>query len=111
MMLNLSGFEARECPDGPTALVAAREFQPQACIVDIQMPGMDGCEVARRLRDEFGPSLLLIALSALVGDDHEERVRAAGFDLSFSKPPNVHRLLEAVSSARERATLPRKSAS
>ena len=110
-LFNLSGFEARECLDGPTALAVAREFRPHACVLDVNMPVMDGCEVARRLRDEFGRDVLLIALSAMSGEEHEERVAAAGFDLSFTKPPNLTRLLDAVASAAGRCGDQRRSAS
>jgi two-component system OmpR family response regulator len=102
MLFNLSGFEARECLDGPSAVAVAREFRPHACVVDVNMPVMDGYEVARRLREEFGPTVLLIALSAMNGEEHERRVVAAGFDLSFTKPPSLTRLLEAVASAEGR---------
>ena len=52
MMLNLYGFDARACYDGFEALELAREFRPHAYLVDLDMPGMDGCEVARVLRGE-----------------------------------------------------------
>lgn len=46
MLLGLYGFEARACYDGPHALVEAKVFCPDAYLVDLNMPGMDGCEVA-----------------------------------------------------------------
>jgi two-component system OmpR family response regulator len=90
---NLSGCEARECLDGPAALAAAEEFRPHACVLDVNMPGMDGCELARRLRARLGVVVRLIALSGADGDEHVERVTAAGFDFSVTKPPDLNHLL------------------
>jgi CheY-like chemotaxis protein len=90
---NLSDCEARECLDGPSALAVAEEFHPHACVLDVNMPGMDGCELARRLRERFGVQIRLIALSGDDGDEHNQRVAAAGFDASVTKPPDLNRLL------------------
>ena len=49
-LLSLSGYSARACHDGPTALALAGKFRPTACVLDIMMPTMDGYELARRLR-------------------------------------------------------------
>jgi CheY-like chemotaxis protein len=90
---NLSDCEARECHDGPSALAAAEEFRPHACVLDVNMPGMDGCELARRLRARFGVAVRLIALSGDDGEEHTQRVAAAGFDCSVTKPPDLGHLL------------------
>jgi len=63
------------------------------------MPVMDGCELARRLRQLLGPDVRLIALSAAIAEALEERVRGAGFDLAFTKPPDIARLLATVAAA------------
>lgn len=98
-LFDLSGFDARGCLCGPTALATASEFRPHACVLDINMPVMDGCELARRLREVLGPEVVLIALSGAAADDLEERVQGAGFDRTFTKPPEIARLLEAVAAA------------
>jgi DNA-binding response OmpR family regulator len=98
-LFDLSGFDARGCLCGSTALATAPEFRPHACVLDINMPVMDGCELARRLREVLGPGVVLIALSGAAADDLEERVRGAGFDWTFTKPPEITRLLEAVAAA------------
>jgi CheY-like chemotaxis protein len=98
-LFDLSGFDARGCLCGPTALAAALEFRPHACVLDINMPVRDGCELARRLREMLGPGVVLIALSGAVADELDERVRGAGFDRTFTKPPEIARLLEAVAAA------------
>jgi two-component system, OmpR family, response regulator len=98
-LFDLSGFDARGCLCGPTALEAAPEFRPHVCVLDVNMPVMDGCELARRLREVLGPEVVLIALSGAAADELEERVRGAGFDRTFTKPPDIARLLEAVAAA------------
>ena len=50
MVLRLGGFAVRVCYDGVEALDEAGGFRPQVCLLDFNMPGMDGCEVAGRLR-------------------------------------------------------------
>jgi CheY-like chemotaxis protein len=55
LFLRLAGHEVRTAVDGPAAMRAAQAFRPEAIILDIAMPGLDGCEVARRLRQ--GPDL------------------------------------------------------
>jgi CheY-like chemotaxis protein len=94
------GFEAKPCFDGPSALVTAADFEPDACILDINMPGIDGYGVAKWLRASKGESLLLIALSGAAGDDYEARAAAAGFDYVFVKPADPHQLIEALATER-----------
>lgn len=53
-LLRLVGFEARACYDGPTALAEAAAFLPSVCLIDLNMPGMDGDELATRLRAQAG---------------------------------------------------------
>lgn len=86
-LLALSRFEVRVCFDGPTALAACETFQPDACLLDIDMPGMDGYELARRLRAKFADHPPVFATMTAFGDyAHLERAVDAGFDLQFTKP-------------------------
>ena len=88
----LSGAEAVEeilwaCADGTDYDV---------CILDWQMPGMDGIETARRIRERVGPDLLIIILSAYDWSGVEPQARAAGVNAFLSKPmfpSNLHRAL------------------
>ena len=88
----LSGAEAvekilRACTDGTGYDV---------CILDWQMPGMDGIETARRIRERVGPDLLIIILSAYDWSGVEPQARAAGVNAFLSKPmfpSNLHRAL------------------
>jgi two-component system CheB/CheR fusion protein len=86
-LLELSGYEVRTAFDGRAALVAAGEFRPDAVLLDIGMPGMNGYEVAAHLRaDERTRDVVLVALT---GWSHEEELRKtaeAGFDHHLVKP-------------------------
>jgi CheY-like chemotaxis protein len=87
-LLRLWGFECRACPGGVEALAAvAGGFAPDAALLDIGMPGMDGWALAGRLRAwAAGRPLLLVALSGYATDADRERSAGAGFDLHLAKP-------------------------
>ncbi len=94
MLLDVCGYDTRACYDGRNALALAREFCPDACLVDLNMPGMDGCEVAREMRAEHdGPPPLLVAVTAKGGPDDYRRTREAGFDAHLVKPVEPMRLM------------------
>jgi PAS domain S-box-containing protein len=87
MLLRLKGHSVRLAYDGPAALVAAIEFDPDLILLDLGMPGMDGYEVARRLRQT--PGFERRTLAALTGWGQEgdrRRTRAVGFDRHLVKP-------------------------
>jgi CheY-like chemotaxis protein len=86
-LLKLAGCEVSTCYDGAGVLSLAGQFQPDVCILDLWMPGTDGWEAARRLRAWAGErSLLLIALTGVVGRQAEENSLYAGFDHHIIKP-------------------------
>jgi CheY-like chemotaxis protein len=86
-MLKLLGHDVRVAYDGPTALALTRDFRPQVVLLDLGMPGMEGYEVARRLRQLPEPqSLLLVALTGWGQEEDRRRSREAGFDLHLIKP-------------------------
>jgi CheY-like chemotaxis protein len=87
LLLKLGGHEVRVAYDGPTALLIAQAFRPQVVILDIGMPGMDGYEVARRLREQPGlQPVLLVALTGWGQDEDKRRSKEAGFDYHLVKP-------------------------
>lgn len=93
VLLELYGYKVRVFYDGHAALAAAADFRPDAAILDLLMPGMDGDELGRRLRQTaWGRSLPLVALTALGGEEARARTAAAGFDLHLTKPVNPDRL-------------------
>jgi CheY-like chemotaxis protein len=86
-LLQLGGHEVRVAYDGPTALLIAQAFRPQVVLLDIGMPGMDGYEVCRRLRQQPGTErAVLIALTGWGQDEDRRRSGEAGFDHHFVKP-------------------------
>lgn len=86
-LFELAGFEVRTCFDGPSALTAVEQFTPDACVLDIAMPGMDGYELARRLRERLSARPPVFAtLTAFAHDAHLQTAADAGFDLHFTKP-------------------------
>src|SRR5262245_32526936 len=86
-LLTMVGCATVVTHDAASALAQVEQFRPQAGVLDITMPGMDGCELARRLRaGPGGKEMLLIALTALGDHNSLERIADSGFDLYFAKP-------------------------
>ncbi|MBX9627904.1 MAG: response regulator [Gemmataceae bacterium] len=95
MLLRLVGFEAAVCHDGATALSVVGRVRPEACVLDLTMPGIDGCELAGMLRAApGGADLYLVAVTAHDGPAATARTAAAGFDLHLVKPVPPQRLLD-----------------
>ena len=101
VLLRLYGHEVQVAHDGRSALQLAAAFRPDLVFLDIGMPGMDGYEVARRLRRT--PGLEKVVLAALTGWGQQEdrrRTAEAGFDYHLVKPPEpkvLERLLSELS--------------
>ena len=86
-LLQLHGHQVEEAPDGETGLLRAHEFNPHIIFLDIGLPGMNGYEVARRIRDEaWGKSMRLVALTGWGQHDDKLAASAAGFDHHLTKP-------------------------
>jgi len=91
------GFEARACYDGHSALLVNDSFRPALCFLDLNMPGMAGDELARRLREAPGwRPLLVVAVTAMNNETSCRRIEAGGFDLHLVKPVDSGKLLEVV---------------
>jgi CheY-like chemotaxis protein len=87
MLLNLSGFEVYTAHTGPEALEAAIRYKPRVAILDIGMPGMNGYELARRIRVEaWGTRMMLIAVTGWGQEQDKLKAQTAGFDHHFTKP-------------------------
>jgi CheY-like chemotaxis protein len=86
-MLEQDGFEVVIAKDGPSAIETAAAITPQLVILDIGLPGMNGYEVAARLRENAQLSdLRLIALTGWGSPDDRRRAFDAGFDVHLTKP-------------------------
>lgn len=97
MLLELHGHEVQSAGDGFAALQLARDFGAQVVLLDIGLPGIDGYEVARRIRREpWGQDLLLIAVSGWGQDRDRQQAADAGFDRHMTKPVRVDELIEAL---------------
>jgi PAS domain S-box-containing protein len=93
-LLSRAGHEVRVARDGPAAVEVAREYLPEYILLDIGLPGMDGYEVARRLRSEESSSRAqLIAVSGYGQPDDIRRAHEAGFDRHLVKPVNTEALM------------------
>jgi DNA-binding response OmpR family regulator len=87
ILLKSAGFEVRTAADGIEALHVASAFQPTVVLLDIGLPGIDGFEVARRLRADI--ALKAISIIAVTSDGSEESRQQAdviGFDQYVVKP-------------------------
>jgi signal transduction histidine kinase len=92
-LLQLGGHEIYKAVDGVQALEAATRVRPDLVLLDIGMPGMDGYEVARRIRSQpWGRAARLVALSGWGQESDRKRSREAGFDSHCIKPLDPQRL-------------------
>jgi len=93
------GYDVAEAPNGEAALAACASRAPDAVLLDVMMPGIDGYEVCRRLKADprLGQALVVLMTA---GHQETERVRAreAGADLYVAKPFSPAQLLELVRS-------------
>jgi two-component system, sensor histidine kinase len=93
MLVELWGHEVRTVFDGPSALAEAPVFRPDVVLLDIGLPGIDGYEVARRLRSERGlASVLLVAMTGYGQESDRQLSSAAGFDRHLVKPVDLKSL-------------------
>jgi PAS domain S-box-containing protein len=90
MLLQLSGHTTRTAHNGPEALTAARAYRPEVVFLDIGLPGMNGYEVATRLRgDEALKPLYLVALTGWGTEEDRKRAKESGFDHHLTKPAEL----------------------
>jgi CheY-like chemotaxis protein len=87
LMLRMEGHEVHCASDGEEALMLAGQRKPEIVVLDVGMPKLDGCEVARRIRAEtWGRSAVLVALTGWGQEVDRRRSREAGFDMHLVKP-------------------------
>lgn len=86
------GHDVCAVHDGPSAMERASLHPPDIVLLDIGMPGLDGYEVARRMRSELGLKATLVAVTGYGEARHRRQSREAGFDEHVTKPVDVRKL-------------------
>ena len=95
LLVKESGHDVRTAFDGPTVLEAALDYRPNVVLLDIGLPGLDGFEVAKRLRQQ--PALqnaVLVAMTGYGQESDRRRSREAGFDHHLVKPGDLGKVLQ-----------------
>jgi two-component system, cell cycle response regulator DivK len=91
VLLSGEGYEVRTAGDAEQALELLEIFHPRLILMDLQLPGMDGLELTRRLKaDPATTAIVIIAVTAQVANGDVERVRQAGCDDYVAKPIDIH---------------------
>jgi PAS domain S-box-containing protein len=99
MLLQFGGHETHKAHSGVEAIEAAERIRPDAVLLDIGLPGLNGYEVCRRIRSEpWGKGLLLVALTGWGQEEDRQRSRDAGFDVHMVKPPDFDVLMKLLAS-------------
>jgi len=97
MLLEMEHCEVSVAFDGKQALEALDTFKPDIALLDIGMPGMDGYELARRIRaTPRGSKLVLVALTGWGQADDKKRAADAGFDQHLTKPVDPDQLTQVI---------------
>ena len=92
-VLQISGYDVIEAQSGEEGLRVAAENPPDLVLMDLQLPGIDGTETLRRLRqDTLGPNVPVIAVTALAMAEDKQAAARAGFDGYLEKPISVRAL-------------------
>jgi signal transduction histidine kinase/CheY-like chemotaxis protein/PAS domain-containing protein len=100
VLLEMMGHHVDVAGDGPEGVDLARRTVPDVAFVDIGLPGLDGYQVAARLRATLGERICMVALTGYGQPDDRARALEAGFDEHLVKPVEAHRLAQLL------ATLP-----
>jgi CheY-like chemotaxis protein len=95
-MFKTLGHDVQTAFDGLSALDVARAFRPEAIFLDIGLPGMNGFDVVRSLREEGFTNELIIAVSGYGQPEDRQRSQDAGFDDHLVKPVHRDALLSAL---------------
>ena len=97
-LIEKMGHDVRTAMDGASAIELAREFRPALVLLDIGLPQMDGYSLARKLREEHGPDLVLAALTGY-GQERDRRLsHEAGINHHLVKPVGLDAVREIIAS-------------
>ena len=104
LLLRESGHDVRTAPDGPTALEVALDYRPHVALLDIGLPGLDGYEVAKRMRQQpILQDVVLVAMTGYGSESDRERSQEAGFDHHLVKPIKFEKVQKILASVSEKA--------
>jgi CheY-like chemotaxis protein len=95
-LLRLEGYEVNGVYDGVTAWAVAEDFKPDVAILDINMPGMNGFDVAKNLRMRYGEDgILLIAITGVWNKGSDKILsKLSGFNQHLAKPVEPRALMD-----------------
>ena len=98
-VLEHAGHEVHDAGDGLQGVDAALRLEPDFALIDVGLPELDGYEVAKRIRAQARPDMVLVALTGYGLAEDRERAMAAGFDLHLVKPIDFDRLFDILATA------------
>ena len=105
MLMRELGHDVRTAHDGPTALEAALDHRPHMVLLDIGLPGLDGYEVAKRMRQQpVLQSAVLVAMTGYGRESDRQRAQEAGFDHHLVKPAYFEQMQRILASVSAKAT-------
>jgi signal transduction histidine kinase len=103
-LLEVEGHRVAAAVDGLAALELAASFQPEFVFIDLGLPGLDGFEVARRLRASGAKDVCLVALTGYGQPEDRRRTQEAGFDSHLVKPVTPEQLFELIAAVQSRTS-------
>ena len=105
MFLEALGHVVRMSHDGPTALKAALDYRPNVVLLDIGLPGLNGYEVAKRMRQQPGlNNIVLVAITGYGQEADRQRSQEAGFNYHLVKPADFGKVQEILATVSKKAT-------
>jgi len=103
VLLRRQGHEVDTAPDGKTGIEKIESFRPDAILLDVGMPGLNGFDTCERIRAQpFGKNVALIAVTGWAQEEVQQRAQAAGFDEVLVKPVGPQEILQSVGHILER---------
>lgn len=91
-VLQYAGYEVVSARTGEEGLAAAERYEPDLVLMDLQLPGIDGTEALRRLRENEGHRVPVVAVTAFAMQADRDRAFEAGFDGYLEKPISIRAL-------------------
>ncbi len=96
-LLTVHGHETMVAEDGPVGLEMAEAEQPDLILMDVQLPGMDGYEVTKRLKAmESTKSIPIIIVTSFAMKGEERRAEEVGASAYIAKPIDIHHVIATV---------------